>query len=309
MIKLGIIGMSAGNAHPYSWTAIINGKYDKIEIDQAGFPAVSTYLDANRDTLGVLGAQVTHIWCEDQQQARSIAQSGQIAHVVDRLEDLIGEVDAVILARDDPERHWEMAKPFLDAGVPLFIDKPLTISLAELKQYQDYIAKGAFLMSCSSMRYAPEVMAAKTNIAKLGPLHLLSVVGKKDWKKYGVHMVEAVMSVLDDPKPISVQYIGKEDYDIVKLEITPHCFATIHLIADISPTFQMTLYGEQDWMLCDIKNSYAMFKENILEIVKSLDQQKPTLDFNKTYTVIQIVAAAIESKANNNQKIQLSYAY
>ena len=304
-MKLGIIGMSEGNAHPYSWTAIINGKYDKEIIDAEGFPAVSDYLDANKNTLGVLGAKVTHVWCEKRQQAENIAKSGEIETVVDHLADFIGHVDAVILARDDPQRHFEMAKPFLDAGIPIFIDKPLTITQDELAIYEQYVAKGAFIMSCSSMRYAPEVLTAKIALSKAGPLHLVSVVGKKDWEKYGVHMVEALMSALGDPKPLSVQYIGKDKYDMVLVEISANCFATIHLIADIAPVFQMSFYGTKEVVHCDIKNSYAMFKENILEIVKSLHAGHPTLDFGKTKNVISIVAAALKSKVNNNQKIEL----
>ncbi|MFD1165576.1 Gfo/Idh/MocA family oxidoreductase [Sphingobacterium daejeonense] len=305
MIKIGMIGMSPGNAHPYSWSAIINGKYDVNEINNAGFPAVSDYLEANKDTLGVLGAQVTHIWCDEINRAKSIAISGQIEYVVQNLEDMIGEVDAIILGRDDPENHWELAKPFLDANIPIFIDKPLAINLDELISYEQYIKNGRFLMSCSSMRYSAEILAAKSSIQSLGKIHLLTVVGKKDWKKYGVHMVEATMSLLNDPKALSVQYLGKDGYDIVLLEINTECYASIHLINDITGTFQVSVYGENAWLSIDIKNSYSMFKENILEFVKSLNQKKPTLDFNKTKNVIQIVAAALKSKNLSGEKINL----
>ena len=59
MIKVGIIGMSPGNAHPYSWAAIINGCFDAEEINQMGYPAVSNYLEANKDTMGINGAKVS----------------------------------------------------------------------------------------------------------------------------------------------------------------------------------------------------------------------------------------------------------
>jgi len=305
MIKIGMIGMSQGNAHPYSWTAIINGMFSRKELDQAGFPAVSDYLEANQDTLGISGATVTHIYCDDVVAAKSIARSGGIQTVVNRIEDFIGQVDAVILGRDDPENHLSMAKPLLDAQIPIFIDKPLSINLEDLQVYEQYVEKGGFLMSCSSMRYAGEVLAVKSSLKKLGDIQLLTVVGKKDWKKYGVHMVEACMSLLNDPKPMSVQYLGKEDFDIVQLQISPTCFASIHLIADISGTFQMNVFGTKDWAHIDIKNSYAMFKENILEFVKGLNQGKPTLDFDKTKNVIRIIAGALESKKNGNIKIDL----
>lgn len=305
MIKIGMIGMSSGNAHPYSWSAIINGRFSREEINYAGFPAVADYLEANQDTLGIAAGQVTHIYCDDFRVANSIARSAGIENIVQRIEDMMGQVDAIILGRDDPENHFSMAKPLLEAKIPIFIDKPLTIDLEELRVYEQYVKQDAFLMSCSSMRYASELLAVKSDIRKLGDIQLLTVVGKKDWKKYGVHMVEACMSLLSDPKPIRVQYLGKEHFDIVQLEISPTCFASIHLVADIASTFQVNVYGTQDWAHIDIKNSYAMFKENILEFLKGITQGKPTLDFEKTKRVIQIVAGALESKKRGNIKMDL----
>ena len=37
-----------------------------------------------------------------------------------------GEVDAVIIARDDHESHFEMSLPFLEAGLPVFVDTTLS---------------------------------------------------------------------------------------------------------------------------------------------------------------------------------------
>ena len=166
MIKIGIIGMSPGNAHPYSWSAIINGCFDENEISKVGYPAVSHYLKANRDTLGINGALVSHVWTQDRLISESIAQTAKIEHIVNNLEEMIGHVDAVILARDDPENHVLMAKPFIDADIPIFIDKPLAITTADLDYFSTESAKGKLIMSCSSMRYANECRAASRDFFK-----------------------------------------------------------------------------------------------------------------------------------------------
>ena len=122
MLKVGLIGTSDGNGHPYSWSAIINGNYNEKEMSNCGYPGIPLYLAANRETLGIEGAKVTHVWTQDKGISGSIAKASLIDNVVDNMEDMIGQVDAVLLARDDPENHRAMAKPFLDADVPLFID-------------------------------------------------------------------------------------------------------------------------------------------------------------------------------------------
>lgn len=306
MLNIGMIGMSPGNAHPYSWSAIINGEFDRERIKVAGYPAVGDYLQANQDTLGIPGARVSHVWTQDLRISRDIARNSGIPHVVAQMESMIGEVDAVILARDDPENHVYMAKPFLEAGIPLFIDKPLAFTWEDLAYFEDQHQSGKFLMSCSSMRYAQECRTIKTEIKSLGELHLVTAVGKKDWKKYGVHLLEALFATLDDPRPLWVQHLGEKDKDIVVIGFANDLRATVHLFQDICGTFQLSFFGTNGWRLVEIKNSYAMFRDNLVEFIRSVESGASRLDFNKTKAIIQTVIGAQESFENGGKKISLN---
>jgi predicted dehydrogenase len=306
MIKIGIIGMSLGNAHPSSWSAIINGTFNGGEISSLGFPAVANYLKANSATLGLPAARVTHILSQEKKLSEQIALSAGIENVVLTPEEMIGAVDAVILARDDSENHRKMAKPFIDAGIPIFIDKPLCINTEDLDYFAAEIAKGKFIMSCSSMRYANECMTAKTELASLGKIELITAVGKKDWLKYGVHMLEALFSIMDDPKPLSVINVGKEDGTIVKIDFEGGLQATVHLFMEISGTFQLSLFGQQNWKQIDIKNSYSMFRDNIIEFIRSVQDGKPRIDFFKTEQIIKTIIAGEESMKQGGKKIMIN---
>ena len=297
--------MSAGNAHPYSWSSIINGKYDGEEISRLGYPAVAAYLNANQDTLGLPNARVTHVWTQNAGISKSIAASSGIEQVVNNAADTIGQIDAVILARDDAEFHREMAEPFIEAGIPVFIDKPLAISQADLQWFEEQHEAGKFIMSCSSMRYANECRIVKQELASLGKLELVTAVGKKDWLKYGVHMVEAMFATLNDPPVATVQHLGEKGKDVVHIVFENGLPATIHLFMDISGTFQLTFFGQQAWRMADIKNSYSMFRDNIIEFVRSVEEGKPRLDFSKTKNIIQTVIAAEESRLAGGKIIHL----
>ena len=304
-MNIGIIGMSPGNAHPYSWASIINGYFDPEEISRVGYPAVAAYLQANQDTLGIPGARVTHVWSQDREISESIAGAASIGHVAENLEDMIGQVDAVILARDDPENHKEMAAPFIEAGIPIFIDKPLAYSTNDLLWFAEQHAKGKFIMSCSSMRYANECRIARQELKSFGKLELVTAVGKKDWKKYGVHLLEAVFGILDDPEPASVRHVGALDREIVLLRLRDGLEITFHLFTDISGTFQVSLFGQQGWKLVDIRNSYSMFRDNIIEFVRSVEEGKPRLAFAKTENILKIIIGAKESMENGGREVFL----
>jgi len=305
MIRIGIIGMSPGNAHPYSWSSIINGTFSAEEITRVGYPAVAAYLQANRDTLGIPSAQVTHVWAQEREIAESIARSAAIEHVVDDLGEMCGKVEAVILARDDPESHKQMAAIFIDAGIPVFIDKPLAYSTNDLDYFSQKVAEGKFIMSCSSMRYANECRIIRQELETLGKIELVTAVGKKDWKKYGIHLLEAIYALLDDPETESVQHIGALDREIVSIKLKGGTDLTVHLYNHICGTFQISVFGESGWRIADIKNSYSMFRDNMIEFVRSVEEGSPRLSFNKTENLIRTLIAAKESFESSGVRIDL----
>ena len=305
MIKIGIIGMSEGNGHPYSWAAIINGNYNEKAMGSCGYAGIPLYLKANRDTLGIEGARVTHVWTQDRKLSGQIAEASLIDNTVNNAEDMIGQVDAVLLARDDPENHKTMAKPFIDASVRIFIDKPLASTTDDLNYFARQYADGKFIMSCSSMRYATENGAVRPDMASLGKIELATAVGKKDWTKYGVHMLEGLFALLDDPKAVSVKHISKSKKDVVYVEFKTGLLATVHLFYDITPTFQVSIFGTDGWRMIEYKNWYAMFRDNLIEFVRSVQQSKPRLDFAKTENIIRTLIAAKQSLEQGGKTITL----
>src|SRR5690606_11333279 len=152
---------------------------------------VTHYLNKNRATLGIEGVEVSHVWTQDRTISESIAESSGISVVADQLTDMIGHVDAIILGRDDPENHVEMARPFIDAGLPIFIDKPLAASTADLQYFKEKIQQRKFILSCSSLPYANETQMTRPILDSLCPVQLVSPTGKKDWFNYAENILEA----------------------------------------------------------------------------------------------------------------------
>ena len=132
-ISLGIIGMTEGNGHPYSWSAIFNGYDQEVMERECPYACIPEYLNKEpEDTLQIAGANVTHIYCDERSDAESVARASLIPNVVDSPDDMIGAVDAVLVATDIGSEHVERARPFVEAGVPVFIDKPLCDNSAEI---------------------------------------------------------------------------------------------------------------------------------------------------------------------------------
>ncbi len=305
MVRLGILGLSEGNGHPYSWSAIINGDYDPEAMARCGFPVIPAYLGANRDTLGIDGARVTHVWTQDPALSRHVAQASRIETVCDRPEDMIGHVDAVLLARDDPENHVAMAKPFLEHGVPLFIDKPLAFSRRDLDWFAEQHAAGRFLMSCSAMRYSAGVQAARVELPAIGPVEVAVAVGKKDLRRYAIHYLEGLFSLLGDPRAATVRHVSRSGKDIVVVEFENGTLATLHVFQDIAPGGELNVYGRDGVLRVDHGGTYPMFRASLEDAIRSFRAGRPRLDFEVTRNLISTLVGARESLEAGGRTIVL----
>ncbi len=303
MLKIGVIGMSDGNGHPYSWSAIINGDFNSELMKDCGFPVIPAYLEANRDTLGIDGAKVTHIWCkEGLEVAERCAQASLIDKAVDNMEDMIGQVDAVLLARDDPENHVAMAKPFIDANVPIFIDKPLAFSAEDLAYFTRQVQAGKFIMSSSALRYSPGVQAARGELANLGEIKLCVAVGPKYLRTYAIHYLEGMFSLLGYPKAATVRHISQAGKDIMYIEFENGMLATVHVFVGIAGG-ELNVYGTAGSLQINHGGSYTMFRNQLIEAVRSFQAGKPRTDYEDTYRVISTLVAARESLENGGKTV------
>lgn len=145
MIRVGIVDFDS--SHSVEFTKILNHKEiaDELWVEGARVVAGCALPSAIMDDAGV---RANAGRCE----AMGVA-------LLERPEDLIGLVDAVMIESDDGRTHLERARPFLLAGIPTFVDKPFSFSVADCREMIGLAEKHqAPLFSASSLRYAPEVV-------------------------------------------------------------------------------------------------------------------------------------------------------
>jgi predicted dehydrogenase len=265
---------------------------------------IPAYLGANRDTLGIENVKVTHIWTQDRALSQHVSKAAMIENVCDDMDDMIGKVDAVLLARDDPENHRQMAQPFIDAGVPLFIDKPLAFSRDDLDYFTKKVDEGKFIMSCSAMRYSAGAQSQRDQLAAIGEVKLAVAVGAKDLRKYAVHYLEGMIAFLGDPKVRSVQHISQSGKDILYLEFDSGMLATVHVFKEVVAG-ELNIYGSRGVVNVNHGGAYVCFRAQLIEAVRSFREGKPRLDYAKTHNVINALVGARESLEQGGKKILL----
>ncbi|MFB7886841.1 Gfo/Idh/MocA family oxidoreductase [Cellulosimicrobium cellulans] len=134
--------------------------------------------------------------------------------------DVVGRVDAAIVAHRAGRLHGAAARTLLRAGVPVLVDKPFAASVADARATLDVArAHGTAVTTASALRFAPEVAAARAVLAAhtaetvptaeaapTSPAPVVEVSGPADPADerdglffLGIHVVEAARAVVGGP--------------------------------------------------------------------------------------------------------------
>lgn len=304
-IRLAMLGMVDGNGHPYSWSAMFNG-YDRAEMARCPYAGIPVYLNKEpAETLRIPGARVTHVWTDNPADSRQVAKASLIEHVVDRPEDVIGQVDAVIVATDIGHEHVRRCQPFVDAGLPVFVDKPLTDNEPDLQVFSRWVAGGKPILSSSCMRYAKEFMPYRTSTHELGAIRFAAITTPKSWERYGIHALEGIYPILGTGF-VSARNTGTQDSNIVHLRHRSGAEVVVAAIADMYGSFGvLALCGTIGHVEVAFSDTFYAFKTQLAEFVRYLRTGVRPFPFEETVELMKLVIAGRRSREESGREVAL----
>lgn len=305
-IRLAMVGMVEGNGHPYSWSAIFNG-FDPDEMAKCPYPVIPVYLSRQpKETLRIPGVTVTHIWTDDPEEGGRVARASLIPHQVSRPEDVIGKVDAVIIPTDKGGEHVKRSRIFLEAGIPLFVDKPLVDNENDLMVFGKWVAEGRVILSSSCMRYAKEFLPYRESTREFGALRFVTVTTPKSWERYGVHALEGAYAVIGSGF-VSGRHSGTAESNIVHFRHRSGTELVAAAIADMTGSFGVLgLFGTQGHVTVSFNDTYYAFKKQLEAFVTYLRVGTPPFPFSETEELMKMIVAGIRSREEGGREVFLN---
>lgn len=253
-MRLGIIG--AENSHSYKIAEICNLRK-------------------------LVPLRVSHIWGETEEAAANAAKLGGIPHIVSDWKDLLGAVDGIMIDHRHGGRHAEAARPFLEAGIPAFVDKPITCDLAEARGLFDLAEKHGCPLITFSSKPLQKSFQSRLRAIDRSTVSVFNASGPSDLQSkhggiffYAIHQVDCAVEVFGENAVSAFLHQGGANA-IASIEFSGGRLATLNLIADRPAGFH--------WRFCTDHGDFSVDDRN--DRVPYLNSARLVSDFVRTGTV------------------------
>jgi len=275
-MKIGIIGSE--NSHTAAIAAIINIQ-KKIK-----------------------GCSVDYVWGETPELARKAANDGQIPNIVKTPEQMLGKVDAVLCDHRHPKYHLKSVWPFVEAGIPAFVDKPFCYRAKEGKEFLKMAKKkGTPVTSFSVLTHQKTFSGFKQKLAGLGAIHSASSYGPCDLKSkwggvffYGIHQVDMVLHAFGfDVKSVLVTRNGANATG--QLMYPSGLIVTMAIIKEGCHGFGMGAVGTEGALHMPIKMDKSAYLPGVKTFTDMFKTGKEPLTATEMLRPVQVLEALEKS--------------
>jgi predicted dehydrogenase len=273
MIRLGIIG--SDNYHAVAFSQLCN---------------------TAQGTEQVRGARVVSIYGEDAARTEEVAGLGQIPTIVTAPEEMIGKVDAVLVVLRHGDLHARYAVPFLDAGVPTWVDKPFAIKPDDAVQMLRAASrKGTPLSSFSTLRYAGCTQRFLRKMRSYGEPVTGTIMGANHGAGagpdaygglpfYGSHVVELLTEVFGYGVR-DVEVVTHHSHVQATVRYHDERIVNLQFLGAVAPAWHVTAYARDGsaHFQVDTKDCYRRGLQVILRMIRT--RQRPLSDDQLLETV------------------------
>lgn len=165
-----------------------------VDIDTTHPWAIANYLNATRRAQVVAVSDSGETWPKEhvQEFARRLTSPAQ---VFENADEMLGKVDAVMFCGNRYDLRIEQVRPFLDAGLPIYIDKPAVGKLADVRSLEKHVEAGARLLMGSSLPLCPELKEVWRRVSAGSPCGV-TVVGWRSLFEYGIHATDTALNLM-----------------------------------------------------------------------------------------------------------------
>lgn len=97
--------------------------------------------------------EVVGVYSCDEEAAKKINEEYGV-YVAKSYDEFVGKVDGIVITARHGDNHYKYAKPYLKSGIPMFVDKPITVSIEDAENFKkDLIENNVRVSGGSTLKH------------------------------------------------------------------------------------------------------------------------------------------------------------
>jgi len=291
-LRAGIIGLTT--SHVPAFTNLLNDP--KAEGDLADVKIVAGFSGGIEDN--------PSSWDRREKYTEELRKKG--VTIYDTIPEMLKNVDVVFLEEVDGRPHLEWARPVIEAGKPLFIDKPLAGSLADcIEIFRLAKEKKVPCFSSSSLRFGSEVLAIRNGDVDVGQIKSCTAWSPMsiephhpDLFWYGIHGCEILFTIMGT----GCKTVTREAPEKVVGVWADGRTGTFEAGKHKDTNYGADVVGTKGNAAV---TKYEGYKPMVVEICKFFKTGKPPVSMEETLEIYTFMEAADESKRQGGKPVSM----
>lgn len=184
----------------------------------------NSFLGFIRDDKRFADVEVIGVYSDETEVMEKVAKEFNVP-TMENYDSAVGKVDGVVITARHGDNHYKYAAPYIPSGVPMFIDKPITVSESDAIAFAKALKEnGVRITGGSSCRYDKTVLELKADaengvngdtVGGFVACPLNSKIGYGGFYFYSQHLVEVVGEIFGRyPKSVKA-YVAGENINVV----------------------------------------------------------------------------------------------
>lgn len=261
----------------------------------------------------VKGFAVGYIWGETKEFAQKAAELGKIPNVVSDPSKMLDKVDAIVVDHRHGKYHLKAAIPFIEKGVPVFVDKPFCCQANEGVKFLAMVHKNKVpVTSFGVVPLQRSFINCMRKMKKIGNIYSGAVYGPCDIKSpyggiffYGIHQVEMALHAFGyDVEKVLV--VKNDKNAIGQLFYRNGKTIVLNLIESGCSRFSITAAGDKGNIHEVISFNKEMFLPGIKKFTAMFKSKVEPLSYQQILKPVQVLEAMEKSiKSGKLEMVQI----
>ena len=254
---------------------------------------------------------VVGVYSDDREASEKLKEKHGV-QILDHYADAVGKIDALVITARHGAKHYPFAKPYIESGIPMFIDKPITINedeavefMRELKAHGVAICGGSSLKQDEFVRKLKKDVVAEEGGKTLGgyiraPYQAESEHG--GFFFYAQHLVEMVSEIFGRfPLSVSAKQNGSQIHVLFHYEN----YDCVGLYCDKNNKYYVSRMFETGTSSFDVPTTREWYYREFGEFYKLLTGEGKTADYKEFIAPVFVMNAIARSlESGREEKIE-----